>query len=186
VYFSWTRPQIGGRPWFPTFSRTLGAGLRLGCMVVPKQLAGVVAAAKGPISNGSPWLEQAALAGMMRTNSYAAHLVRLRAYYKQSRDALLATLRLNFGELTVSGVTGGLHMVPSAQRPGCRGRGERGVTRTRRRIFVIFRGSLRDAPTDPLWWRSPQKCTGTPPAPLCWPWTIDRPISRCSFLTLPP
>src|SRR5712671_7632554 len=26
----------------------------------------------------------------------------------------------------------------------------------------------------------PKKCTGTPPAPLCWPWTTD----RFSFLTL--
>jgi GntR family transcriptional regulator / MocR family aminotransferase len=94
-----------------TFSRTLGAGLRLGYMVVPEQLAGVVAAAKGLISNGSPWLEQAALAEMMRTNSYAAHLVRLRAYYKESRDALLAALRRNFGEISVSGVTGGLHIL---------------------------------------------------------------------------
>jgi len=69
------------------FSRTLGAGLRLGYMVVPEQLAGAITAAKGLISNGSPWLEQAALAEMMRTNSYAAHLVRLRAHYKESRDA---------------------------------------------------------------------------------------------------
>jgi hypothetical protein len=30
----------------------------------------------------------------------------------------------------------------------------------------------------------PKKCTGTPPAPLCWPWTTDPPISRFSFLTL--
>jgi hypothetical protein len=30
----------------------------------------------------------------------------------------------------------------------------------------------------------PKKCAGTPPAPLCWPWTTDRPISRFSFLTL--
>ena len=30
----------------------------------------------------------------------------------------------------------------------------------------------------------PKKCTGTSPAPLCWPWTTDRPISRFSFLTL--
>jgi GntR family transcriptional regulator/MocR family aminotransferase len=94
-----------------SFSRTLGAGLRLGYMVVPEQLAGVVAAAKGLISNGSPWLEQAALAEMIRTNSYAAHLVRLRAYYKESRDALLAALRRNFGEVSVSGVTGGLHIL---------------------------------------------------------------------------
>jgi hypothetical protein len=30
----------------------------------------------------------------------------------------------------------------------------------------------------------PKECTGTRPAPLCWPWTTDRPISRFSFLTL--
>jgi hypothetical protein len=30
----------------------------------------------------------------------------------------------------------------------------------------------------------PKKYTGTPPAPLCWPWTTDRPIIRFSFLTL--
>jgi GntR family transcriptional regulator/MocR family aminotransferase len=94
-----------------TFSRTLGAGLRLGYMVVPEQLAGAVAAAKGLMSNGSPWLEQAALAEMMRTNSYAAHLVRVRAHYKESRDALLAALRANFGEVSVSGEAGGLHLL---------------------------------------------------------------------------
>jgi GntR family transcriptional regulator / MocR family aminotransferase len=94
-----------------SFSRTLGAGLRLGYVVVPEQLAGAVAATKGLMSNGSPWLEQAALAEMMRTNSYAAHLVRLRAYYKESRDALLAALRRNFGEVSLSGATGGLHIL---------------------------------------------------------------------------
>jgi hypothetical protein len=30
----------------------------------------------------------------------------------------------------------------------------------------------------------PKKYTGMPPAPLCWPWITDRPISRFSFLTL--
>src|ERR1700722_19065020 len=94
-----------------TFSRTLGAGLRLGYMVVPEQLAGAVAAIKGLMSDGSPWLEQAALAEMMRTNSYAAHLVRVRAHYKESRDALLAALRASFGEVSVSGEAGGLHLL---------------------------------------------------------------------------
>jgi hypothetical protein len=36
----------------------------------------------------------------------------------------------------------------------------------------------------PLWWGSPQKNTGTPPAPLCWPWTTDRPINRFRFFNL--
>jgi GntR family transcriptional regulator / MocR family aminotransferase len=94
-----------------TFSRTLGAGLRLGFMVVPEQLAGVVAAAKGLLNNGNPWLEQAALAEMMRAGSYAAHLLRSRARYKESRDYLLAALRRNFGDASVTGETAGLHLV---------------------------------------------------------------------------
>jgi GntR family transcriptional regulator/MocR family aminotransferase len=94
-----------------TFSRTLGAGLRLGYMVVPEQLAGVVAAAKGLLNNGSSWLEQAALAEMMRAGSYAAHVLRSRAHYKENRDYLLAALRRNFGDVGVTGESGGLHLV---------------------------------------------------------------------------
>ena len=48
---------------------------------------------------------------MMRSNSYAAHLVRVRAHYKESRDALLAALRRNFGEVSVSGESAGLHLL---------------------------------------------------------------------------
>ena len=94
-----------------TFSRTLGAGLRLGYMVVPEQLAVVAAAAKGLLNNGNPWLDQAALADMMRAGSYAAHLLRTRAHYKESRDSLLAALRRNFGDVSITGEAGGLHLV---------------------------------------------------------------------------
>jgi GntR family transcriptional regulator / MocR family aminotransferase len=94
-----------------TFSRTLGAGLRLGYMMVPEHLAGVVAAAKGLLNSGNPWLEQAALAEMMRAGSFAAHLLRSRARYKDSRDYLMAALRRNFGDISVSGEACGLHLV---------------------------------------------------------------------------
>jgi GntR family transcriptional regulator / MocR family aminotransferase len=94
-----------------TFSRTLGAGLRLGYMVVPEQLAGVVATAKGLLNNGNSWLEQAALAEMMRAGSYAAHLQRSRARYRESRDYLLAALRRNFGDVSVTGEAAGLQLV---------------------------------------------------------------------------
>ncbi len=94
-----------------SFSRSLGAGLRLGYMVVPDQLAGVVTAAKGLLNNGNPWLEQAALAEMMRAGSYATHLSRIRAHYKESRDNLLAALRRHFGEISVTGEAAGLHLV---------------------------------------------------------------------------
>jgi GntR family transcriptional regulator / MocR family aminotransferase len=80
-------------------------------MVVPEQLAAVVTAAKALLNNGNPWLEQAALAELMRTNSYGAHLLRARAYYKDCRDHLLAALRRNFGDVSVTGEGGGLHLV---------------------------------------------------------------------------
>ena len=75
-----------------TFSKSLGAGLRLGYMVVPAHLADAVRAAKTLLNNGSPWLEQAVLADMMRSGSYAAHLARIRPQYRARRDALLAAL----------------------------------------------------------------------------------------------
>jgi GntR family transcriptional regulator / MocR family aminotransferase len=94
-----------------TFSRTLGAGLRLGYMVVPEQLAAVAATAKALLNNGNSWLEQAALAEMMRAGSYAAHLQRSRAQYRESRDYLIAALRRNFGDVSVTGEAAGLHLV---------------------------------------------------------------------------
>ncbi|HTW54166.1 MAG TPA: aminotransferase class I/II-fold pyridoxal phosphate-dependent enzyme [Stellaceae bacterium] len=94
-----------------SFSRTLGAGLRLGYMVVPAQLAGVAAAAKSLLNHGNSWLEQAALAEMMRGGSYMAHLLRACSHYRETRDILLAALRRNFGDVTVSGESSGLHLV---------------------------------------------------------------------------
>ena len=70
---------------------------------LPEQLAGVVAAAKGLLNNGNSWLEQAALAEMMRAGSYLAHLQRSRARYRDSRDYLMAALRRNFGDVSVTG-----------------------------------------------------------------------------------
>jgi GntR family transcriptional regulator/MocR family aminotransferase len=80
-------------------------------MVVPEQLASIVAAAKALLNNGNPWLDQAALTEMMRGSTYEAHVLRVRAQYKENRDFLLAALRRNFGDVSVSGESGGLHLV---------------------------------------------------------------------------
>ena len=80
------------------FSRTLGAGLRLGFIVVPLRLAEIMAAAKRLFDGGGSWLEQAALAEMMQGSSYSAHVARVRAHYLENRDALVAALKRNFGE----------------------------------------------------------------------------------------
>jgi GntR family transcriptional regulator / MocR family aminotransferase len=94
-----------------TFSKSLGGGLRLGFMVVPEQIAEAVRAEKALLNQGNPWLEQATLADLMRTGSYAAHLLRVRSHYKESRDCLMATLRGHFGDVWLDGDKGGLHVL---------------------------------------------------------------------------
>ena len=93
-----------------SFAKALGAGLRLGYMVAPPPLVESMRAAKLLLTGSPPWLEQAALADMIRSGSYSAHLARARAHYRESRDCLLASLRRHFGEVTVSGESAGQHL----------------------------------------------------------------------------
>lgn len=92
------------------FSKALGAGLRLGYMVVPPQLAEAARAMKGLLDNGTAWLDQATLAEFMRGGSYGAHLMRLRTQYRERRDGLLAALRRHFGDSDIAGESSGLHL----------------------------------------------------------------------------
>ena len=94
-----------------TFSKSLGAGLRLGYMVVPEHIAEAVCAEKSLLNNGNPWLEQATLADFMHSGSYSSHLLRVRSHYRDNRDCLVAALRRNFGDVLVDGDAGGLHVL---------------------------------------------------------------------------
>jgi GntR family transcriptional regulator/MocR family aminotransferase len=94
-----------------TFARTLGAGLKLGFMVLPPRLFEAGATAKRLFDGGGSWLEQAALAEMMQGPSYSTHVTRVRAHYRENRDVLIAALKRNFGEVNVSGEDGGLHLL---------------------------------------------------------------------------
>jgi len=93
-----------------TFSKSLGAGLRLGFIAAPPRIAEAVRTSKALLNNGNPWLEQAALAEMMRGGSYRAHLARVKARYQESRDSLIWSLRRHFGEVELSGAEAGLHL----------------------------------------------------------------------------
>jgi GntR family transcriptional regulator / MocR family aminotransferase len=94
-----------------TFSKSLGAGLRLSYMVVPERIAEAFCNEKSLINSGNPWLEQAALADFMHSGSYAAHLLRVRSHYKDNRDCLVAAMRRNFGDVLIDGDVGGLHVL---------------------------------------------------------------------------
>jgi GntR family transcriptional regulator/MocR family aminotransferase len=94
-----------------TFSKSLGAGLRLGYVVPPPHLVDAVRASKTLLNNGNPWLDQAVLAELIGSGSYAAHLARIRVHYRENRDCLLTSLHRHFGEVEVSGQQGGLHLL---------------------------------------------------------------------------
>lgn len=94
-----------------TFSKCMGAGLRLGYVVVPPELSHLARQTKTLMSNGQPWLEQAALADFMRSGAYQRHLRKIRRLYLMRRNALLAALRKHFGENDVLGCEAGMHLV---------------------------------------------------------------------------
>jgi GntR family transcriptional regulator/MocR family aminotransferase len=93
-----------------TFSKSIGAGLRLGYVVFPSALAPAAIAAKSLLDNGHPWLEQAAAADFLSSGGFERHLQRIRRRYLMRRDCLLHELQRHFGATRVDGAEGGMHV----------------------------------------------------------------------------
>lgn len=103
----------GGRRVFyvGTFSKSVGAGLRIGFATVPRMLWDEARMLKARMSNGQAWLEQAALAAFIDEGHFDRHLRRLRQLYKARRDCLVHALREAFDEPVILGAESGLHLV---------------------------------------------------------------------------
>ncbi|WP_238232279.1 MocR-like pyridoxine biosynthesis transcription factor PdxR [Methylobacterium thuringiense] len=103
----------GGRRVFyvGTFSKSVGAGLRIGFATVPRMFWGEARMLKARMSNGQAWLEQAALAAFIDEGHFDRHLRRLRQVYKARRDCLVTALRRTFAGAVVIGGDSGLHLV---------------------------------------------------------------------------
>ena len=95
-----------------SFSKTIGAGIRIGYLVLPEELVGPAVAVKSMSSYGQPWLDQAVLACFLREGGFRTHLRRIRTLYRARRDVLIASLGTYFGDgLKISGHDAGLHLV---------------------------------------------------------------------------
>ncbi|RUF08867.1 PLP-dependent aminotransferase family protein [Pseudomonas aeruginosa] len=93
-----------------TFSKSLGAGLRLGYMVCPPSLREALVRAKALLNHACPWLPQVVLADFLYSGTYAAHLRHVRSEYQRRRDCLIAALERGFPGSIFSGVDCGMHL----------------------------------------------------------------------------
>ena len=76
-----------------TFSKTLGAGLCLGYLVVPEEFIEPVTTLKTMFSKGCSWLDQTVLADFMSSGDYDHHLRRMRKVYMDRRDCLIDAIK---------------------------------------------------------------------------------------------
>lgn len=94
-------------------SKSLAPGLRLGWLAVPPGLVDEVVEAKRRADRGTDVLAQLALAELIESGGLDRHVRRMRRRYRGRRDALVETLDRYAPEVSVQGISAGLHAVVS-------------------------------------------------------------------------
>src|SRR5262249_56844074 len=91
-----------------TFSKTLFPSLRLGYLVVPKDLVERFVAVRHALDLTPPYLQQAVLNDFMREGHFARHIRKMRALYHERRTALVESLEKEFdGGMEIWGAQAG-------------------------------------------------------------------------------
>ncbi len=95
-----------------TFSKTVFPALRLGCLIVPTELANVFAAAKNLCDTHTALIEQAVLAEFIAEGHFARHLRRMRSLYEKRQAALVSESERRLGGLMkISKASSGMHLI---------------------------------------------------------------------------
>jgi GntR family transcriptional regulator / MocR family aminotransferase len=94
-----------------TFSKVLFPALRVGYLVVPRELLESFVRVRVSLDLFAPTLYQVVLADFLREGHFARHVRRMRALYLRRRDALVESLQRHLGGvLTVEHADAGLHL----------------------------------------------------------------------------
>jgi DNA-binding transcriptional MocR family regulator len=95
-----------------TFSKTIFAALRLGCLVVPKDLVGVFTAVRALGGLHPPLIEQATLAEFITEGYFTRHLRRMRKLYQERQEILINEIKKHLaGRLEVEKSVSGMHII---------------------------------------------------------------------------
>jgi GntR family transcriptional regulator / MocR family aminotransferase len=95
-----------------TFSKVMFPALRLGYVVVPRDLIPAFSAARDAADIFSSTLYQAVLTDFIREGHFARHIRRMRMLYMERRRALVNAIQMQMGEITeVIGAEAGMHLV---------------------------------------------------------------------------
>jgi 2-aminoadipate transaminase len=76
-----------------TFSKNYSPGIRVGWGILPSRLVAPVCNQKGNIDFGSPNFSQHLMAEVLQRGLFQLHVARIRAAYRQKRDALVEAAR---------------------------------------------------------------------------------------------
>ena len=94
-----------------TFSKSVFPALRIGYVILPRQLHGQWRDLRTHTDVQNPPFEQAALADFLKTRKFDRHIQKMRKLYGQRRQVLLASLQDSFGDTwTAYGDCAGLHV----------------------------------------------------------------------------
>jgi GntR family transcriptional regulator/MocR family aminotransferase len=118
--------RLGGRPiaslqgldtdarviYVGTFSKVVFPALRLGYVVVPRDLVEAFSTARDATDQFSSTLYQAVMTDFIREGHFSRHIRRMRMIYLQRRTALVEAIRERMGDqLEVIGAEAGMHLV---------------------------------------------------------------------------
>ncbi len=95
-----------------TFSKVLFPALRLGYVIIPKDLIAAFIEVRHAIDIFAPTFYQRVLTDFINEGHFARHVRRMRMLYMERRDVLVSAIRKHFdGSLEVVSADGGMHLV---------------------------------------------------------------------------